>query len=121
MYALCETCVRRWFSFFYYNFHQLFIPLHSFSIKSLCFKPFFLAGKLRVDYQNTETQETSSAEFDTVLYAAGRRPVTEKLGLDKAEVKVSASSAKIIANHNDRTTAEHIYALGDCVMGALIA
>ncbi|MBV8523154.1 MAG: glutathione-disulfide reductase [Acetobacteraceae bacterium] len=49
---------------------------------------------------------------DLVFFAVGRRPATERLGLDRASVQTSPVGAvKIDASL--RTTAPHIYAIGD--------
>jgi len=56
---------------------------------------------------------------DTVLFAAGRIPNTEDLGLDAAGVNCD-SRGRIIVDENFRTTTESIYAAGD-VLGPTLA
>jgi len=51
-------------------------------------------------------------EAEEILYALGRIPNTASLGLDKAGVTVE--NHRIISNEEMRTSAEHIYAAGDC-------
>ena len=51
-------------------------------------------------------------EAEEVLFALGRIPNTAALGLDKAGV--ATDNHRIIANHEMRTSANHIYAAGDC-------
>jgi mercuric reductase len=48
-----------------------------------------------------------------LLVATGRRPNTAELALDRAGVEVKKSGA-IVTNDYLRTTAEHVYAAGDC-------
>lgn len=59
--------------------------------------------------------ETNSGaiEGDQLLVAAGRRPNTEGLHLDKAGVASSASGA-IVVDAGLRTNVPHVYAAGDC-------
>ncbi len=52
-------------------------------------------------------------EFDYVLVAIGRRPNTDELGLDRAGVKVS-DKGFIEIDEQCRTSASHIFAIGDC-------
>jgi len=49
---------------------------------------------------------------DLVFFATGRRPATEKLGLEKAGVRVNDKGAVIVDAHL-RTSQPHIYAMGD--------
>ncbi len=50
---------------------------------------------------------------DRLLVATGRRPNAEALGLENAGVETNKSGAIRIDDHM-RTTAEHVYAAGDC-------
>ena len=50
---------------------------------------------------------------DRLLVATGRQPNTDRLDLDKAGVKIKRNVAIVIDDHM-RTSAEHIYAAGDC-------
>jgi len=52
-------------------------------------------------------------EGDRLLVAAGRRPNTADLGLEHAGVETNDSGA-IVVDDRLRTTAEHVYATGDC-------
>lgn len=52
--------------------------------------------------------------FDTVLYAIGRKASTSKLNLGQVGVKVNPLNDKIIADENDRTSVDNVYAIGDC-------
>ena len=52
--------------------------------------------------------------FDTVIWAIGRGPVADNLGLDRAGVKVDADGY-IPTDKYQVTSAEHIYAIGDVI------
>ncbi|HKW83515.1 MAG TPA: glutathione-disulfide reductase, partial [Burkholderiaceae bacterium] len=51
---------------------------------------------------------------DTVLYATGRRPNTEGLGLDELDVRLSPSGAVVVDEHY-RSSVPTIHALGDVI------
>jgi len=68
-------------------------------------------GKRLVTYENVNSKEKFQEAFDTVLFAIGREPLTKELNLEAAGVKVAED--KKIWTWNERTTAPHIYALGD--------
>lgn len=53
------------------------------------------------------------SEGDRLLVATGRTPTTEDLNLEAAGVKTTDQGAVIVDTHM-RTSAEHIYAAGDC-------
>lgn len=72
-------------------------------------------GKRRVTYQHGDTKEEFVEEFDTVLFAIGRTPVTEELKLDKVGVKTAPDGK--IWTWNERTSAPHVYAVGDVAHG----
>ncbi|HNR20592.1 MAG TPA: dihydrolipoyl dehydrogenase [Bacteroidia bacterium] len=56
---------------------------------------------------------------DYCLVAVGRKPYTENLGLDKAEVKVDERGRIITDEH--LKAAKNIYAIGDVIKGAMLA
>ncbi|MGE5548635.1 MAG: glutathione-disulfide reductase [Solirubrobacterales bacterium] len=51
-------------------------------------------------------------EADLVLYATGRRPNSDGLGLEEAGVKMDSRGA-VVVDEFSRTTVDHIYAVGD--------
>jgi dihydrolipoamide dehydrogenase len=69
------------------------------------------------------TIETDSGavteEVDNVLLAVGRRPNVEELGLDLAGVDVEEAGIRV--DKHMRTTAPHIFAVGDVTGGLLLA
>jgi glutathione reductase (NADPH) len=56
--------------------------------------------------------ENHKLHADLVFFATGRRPATEKLGLDKAGVTLNDKGA-VVVDANLRTSVPHIYAMGD--------
>jgi glutathione reductase (NADPH) len=58
--------------------------------------------------------ESGTLDVDLVLYATGRRPLVDGLGLEEAGVELDRKGAVIVDDHF-RTSAENIYALGDVI------
>jgi glutathione reductase (NADPH) len=63
-----------------------------------------------------DLSDGSTLETDTVLYATGRKPHLEGLGLDKVELKLN-DSGTIAVDHEFRTSVPSIFALGDVTGG----
>merc|ERR1719424_2362238 len=63
---------------------------------------------------------TEDMEADIVLVATGRIPYTKGLGLENVGVKVGARGMVEIDDHF-ATNVPGIYAIGDCVRGAMLA
>ena len=55
----------------------------------------------------------STLEADCILYATGRRPKTDGLGLEAAGVEIGTDSAVKVDAYS-RTNVDNIYAIGDC-------
>jgi len=67
-------------------------------------------GRIRATL--TQGERTEVIEGSHLLVAAGRRPVTEGLGLESAGIAFDA--AGITVDRGLRTTNRHVYAIGDC-------
>lgn len=57
-----------------------------------------------------------SDEFNTVIFAIGRDPCTQNIGLDKVGVQMSKNGF-VISNDADQTNVSNIYAIGDILEG----
>ncbi|KAF4527392.1 hypothetical protein B566_EDAN016097 [Ephemera danica] len=68
------------------------------------------ANKLRSGEEHVGT-------YNTVIFAVGREACTQTMGLDAVNLKVNPSDNKIIADLQDNTAAENIFAVGDVVQG----
>ncbi|MFK7953646.1 MAG: dihydrolipoyl dehydrogenase [Ekhidna sp.] len=64
--------------------------------------------------------ETVEIKGDYCLVSIGRKPYTDKLGLDKAGVKMDDRGRVEVDDHL-RTNVDNIYAIGDVVKGAMLA
>lgn len=71
-------------------------------------------GKLKVKLEDTMGQSTTE-EYDTVLFATGRTPDLTGLDLSAAGVKISPNGK--IPTVDERTNISHIYAVGDVCDG----
>jgi dihydrolipoamide dehydrogenase len=63
--------------------------------------------------------ETAEVKVDVVLVAVGRAPIIEDIGLEKAGVKTDRGF--IVVDDHLKTTADNVYAIGDCAKPPLLA
>lgn len=57
---------------------------------------------------------------DHILVSTGRKPHTDKLGLENVGVKIDEKGRVIVDDHL-QTNVSNIYAIGDVVRGAMLA
>jgi len=58
---------------------------------------------------------------DVVLVAVGRRPYTEGLGLAELGVKTDERSGRVIVDEGFQTSLAGVYAIGDLILGPMLA
>ncbi len=73
-----------------------------------------------VDFKKRDGEELLNIKADYCLIAIGRRPYTDKLGLENAGVEKD-EKGRIVVNDHLETTTKGIYAIGDVVKGAMLA
>jgi len=73
-----------------------------------------------VDVLMETEQGVEMQQFDRVLVAMGREPRSDHLGLEYTGVKTDKHGC-IIVDDQQRTTDEHIFAVGDVAGGAMLA
>jgi len=73
-----------------------------------------------VSYKKKDTEDIQEIKADYCLIAIGRRPYTDKLGLEAAGVE-SDDRGRIATNDHLQTNIPNIYAIGDVVKGAMLA
>ena len=80
------------------------------------------AGKdgVTVTLEPAKGVESETLEVDTVLVAIGRRPFTEGLGLKEAGIELDRRGF-IQTDEHFRSTAEGVWAIGDCRPGPMLA
>lgn len=76
------------------------------------------AGTMTLSYSDS-AGKNANYKCDYVLVATGKRPVLEPLALDKAGVVAERGAIKI--SQTCRTNVSHIYAVGDCNGGLMLA
>ncbi|CBZ54959.1 MGC84926 protein, related [Neospora caninum Liverpool] len=73
------------------------------------------SGKIQVTFRvGTAEPKELVEEFDTVLYATGRKADTSKLNLQAAGVETT-ETGKIICDDDSHTSSPSVYAIGDAV------
>ena len=77
-------------------------------------------GGIKLSVEPAAGGKAETIDCDVVLVAIGRRPYTEGLGLEKAGVETDGRGFIVVDDHY-RTTADGIYAIGDCVPGPMLA
>jgi dihydrolipoamide dehydrogenase len=73
-----------------------------------------------VSVQKRDSEDTFTINADYCLVSIGRRPYTDKLGLDKAGVETD-DKGRVLVNDHLQTNVPNIYAIGDVVRGAMLA
>ncbi|MBI6628717.1 dihydrolipoyl dehydrogenase [Pontibaca salina] len=76
--------------------------------------------KAKVTYQLRKDDSDHQIEADTVLVATGRKPFTDRLGLDALGVKLT-DRGEIAVDARWQTNVEGIHAIGDCITGPMLA
>jgi dihydrolipoamide dehydrogenase len=69
---------------------------------------------------NVETAGAEPIECDRVLVAVGRTPATQDLGLESVGIKLDEKK-RIPVDDHFRTSADGVYAIGDCIYGPMLA
>lgn len=67
-----------------------------------------------------EVAEADPVQCERVLVAVGRKPNTERLGLEAAGVKLD-DRGRIDVDEHFRTSADGVYAIGDVIRGPMLA
>ncbi|MCI5047753.1 MAG: dihydrolipoyl dehydrogenase [Aquisalinus sp.] len=78
-----------------------------------------LKTKLKVSIEPAKGGDAETIDCDTVLVSIGRRPFTQGLGLENAGV--GTDKRGFIETDHFRTSAEGIWAVGDCIHGPMLA
>ncbi len=72
-----------------------------------------------ITYTNPDGKEATESA-DVILVSIGRRPYTQDLALDKAQIQTD-EKGRIPINSRLQTSQSHIYAIGDVVDGPMLA
>lgn len=69
-------------------------------------------GKLTVTYKDDDGNESTVEDVDDLIWAVGRTPETQGIGLEEAGVKLD-DKGHIVVDEYQNTSTDNIYALGD--------
>ena len=72
-----------------------------------------------LEIESVKDGKKEKLEADVVLVAIGRKPNTDKLGLDKVGIKTNERG--FIENNHLKTNVDNIYVVGDVTTGAMLA
>lgn len=74
----------------------------------------------KVTFTKNNTDQTTEITTDYCLVAIGRRPFTDGLGLENIGIEKD-EKGRIKVNHALQTNHPHIYAIGDVIVGPMLA
>ncbi|XP_025106514.1 dihydrolipoyl dehydrogenase, mitochondrial-like isoform X2 [Pomacea canaliculata] len=77
-------------------------------------------GKIKVNLEDAKDGKKEQLDCDTLLVCIGRRPYTEKLGLEKVGLQVD-NKGRVPVNSRFQTSVPSIYAIGDVIAGPMLA
>ncbi|HMN90516.1 MAG TPA: dihydrolipoyl dehydrogenase [Saprospiraceae bacterium] len=75
---------------------------------------------VKVTVQERDSDRTFDLEADYCLIAIGRRPYTDKLGLENIGIQTD-EKGRIPVNEHLETVVPSVYAIGDVIVGAMLA
>ena len=78
------------------------------------------AGKKGVTVGYDDKSGSQSIEVDKLIVAVGRRPYTDGLAADDAGIQLDERGF-VVVDKECRTRVKGVYAIGDCVRGAMLA
>jgi dihydrolipoamide dehydrogenase len=79
-----------------------------------------IGGRVELDYESLTDEKKSSLQGDVVLVSAGRKPFTEGLGLENVGIEKD-ERGRIKTNAHFQTNIANIYAVGDIIVGPMLA
>jgi dihydrolipoamide dehydrogenase len=79
-----------------------------------------VGGRVELDYETLGDGKKSSIQGDVVLVSTGRKPYTDGLGLENAQIEKD-ERGRIKINHHYQTSAANIFAVGDVTVGPMLA
>jgi len=77
-------------------------------------------GKIIVSVEGVKDGKTEDMEADVLLVCVGRRPYTDKLGLEGVGIERD-DRGRVPVNSRFQTVLPNIYAIGDCIQGPMLA
>jgi dihydrolipoamide dehydrogenase len=78
-------------------------------------------SKDKVNVKVEKDGKEDSFEFDRLLVAVGRKPLTRGLGLEDVGVTTDEKTGYVLVDEKYRTSISSIYAIGDIIQGPMLA
>ncbi|CAH1783523.1 unnamed protein product, partial [Owenia fusiformis] len=75
---------------------------------------------IKVDIEAVKGGKTEQLDCDVLLVCVGRRPYTDKLGLDSVGIQTD-DRGRVPVNSKFQSAVPSIYAIGDCIQGPMLA
>ena len=79
-----------------------------------------VGGKVEIDYENLKDNSKNSIQADVVLVSTGRKPFTDGLGLETVGIEKD-NRGRVITNEHFQTKLPNIFAVGDVIVGPMLA
>lgn len=79
-----------------------------------------VGGRVELDFESLADGKKSSIQGDVVLVSTGRKPYTDGLGLDNVGVKLD-DRGRVQTNTHYQTNVPNIFAIGDVIIGPMLA
>ena len=79
-----------------------------------------VGGRVELDYEGVADGKKASIQGDVVLVSTGRKPFTDGLGLENAGVEKD-ERGRVKTNNHYQTNVQNIFAIGDVIVGPMLA
>ncbi|MBC7743285.1 MAG: dihydrolipoyl dehydrogenase [Bdellovibrionaceae bacterium] len=79
-----------------------------------------VGGRVELDYESLNDGKKSSIQGDVVLVSTGRKPFTDGLGLENAKIEKD-DRGRVKINAHYQTNVPNIFAIGDVIVGPMLA
>lgn len=77
-------------------------------------------GRVELDFESLADGKKASIQGDVVLVSTGRKPYTAGLGLENAAIEKD-DRGRVKTNHHYQTSQPNIFAIGDVIVGPMLA
>ncbi len=77
-------------------------------------------GRVELEYENLKDNKKASIQGDVVLVSTGRKPYTEGLGLENVNI-AKDERGRVVTNKHLQTNVPNIFAVGDVIVGPMLA
>ncbi len=79
-----------------------------------------VGGRVELDYESLTDAKKASIQGDVVLVSTGRKPFTDGLGLENVQIEKD-ERGRIKTNAHYQTNVPNIFAIGDVIVGPMLA